>query len=191
MQRPVVARVCGCRACDDATFAQPFTQYQHKNGISRLVGAENTEAFSGQNPLVSFDFSWLGGQRFGTIRAEWNEARCVLRDVPILTALDTGMRQCEMLALRFGDINQTTGVITLRGETTKNGISRRIPISTARLRAVLEWLRLDGAGEKKADGVLVFSDETGEPIGRFRTAWVTTVLKAHGIKPLWKAHGWP
>ena len=29
----------------------------------------------------------------------------------------------------------------------------------------------------------MFSDETGEPLGRFRTAWVTTVLKAHGIKP--------
>ena len=65
-----------------------------------------------------------------------------------------------------------------------------MPISTARLRAVLEWLRLEADGEKKPDDALVFSDEAGEPVGRFRTAWVTAVLKAHGIKPEWKAYGW-
>ena len=62
-----------------------------------------------------------------------------------------------------------------------------MPIATARLRAVLEWLRLDADGNQKPDDALVFSDEAGEPIGRFRTAWVTAVLKAHGIKPEWKA----
>jgi hypothetical protein len=46
----------------------------------------------------------------------------------------------------------------------------------------------DNHGEKEPDEALVFSDETGEPVGRFRTAWVTAVLKAHGIKPEWKAH---
>ena len=55
---------------------------------------------------------------------------------------------------------------------------------------MLEWLHLDADGEKKPDQALVFSDEAGEPVGRFRTAWVTAVLKAHGIKPEWKAYGW-
>jgi Phage integrase family len=55
---------------------------------------------------------------------------------------------------------------------------------------VLEWLRLDADASTKADDALVFSDETGEPLGRFRTAWVTTVLKAHGIKPEWKSYNW-
>jgi hypothetical protein len=32
--------------------------------------------------------------------------------------------------------------------------------------------------------VLVFSDEAGEPIGRFRTAWATAVLKANGVAPV-------
>ena len=48
---------------------------------------------------------------------------------------------------------------------------------------MLQWLLLDAEGSKKPDDALVFSDETGEPLGRFRTAWMTTVLKAHGIKP--------
>jgi integrase len=108
----------------------------------------------------------------------------------LITALDTGMRQGEMLAFRFGDIDWNRQVIVLRGETTKSRKTHPVPIATARLRAVLEWLRLEADGQKKPDDALVFSDETGEPVGRFRTAWVTAVLKAHGVKPEWKAYGW-
>ena len=108
----------------------------------------------------------------------------------IITALDTGMRQGEMLALRFGDVDFARGLITLRGETTKSKRTRFVPIATARLRAVLEWLQLDADGQKKPEDALVFSDEVGDRIGRFRTAWVTAVLKAHGIKPEWKSYGW-
>ena len=108
----------------------------------------------------------------------------------IIAAVDTGMRRGEMLALRFADVDWKRQLIVLRGETTKSRKSRAVPIATARLRAVLEWLHLDADGETKPDEALVFSDEAGKPVGRFRTAWVTAVLKAHGIKPEWKAYGW-
>ena len=55
---------------------------------------------------------------------------------------------------------------------------------------MLEWLRLDADGEQKPDEALVFSDEVGEPLRVFRTAWVTAVLKAHGVKPEWTSDGW-
>jgi integrase len=127
--------------------------------------------------------------------SEDEEARLLAAAPPLLrsmiiTALDTGMRQGEMLALRFAEIDFARGLITLRGENTKSRRTRFVPIATARLRAVLEWLQLDADGSKKADDALVFSDETGEPLGRFRTAWVTTVLKAHGITPEWKSYNW-
>jgi integrase len=127
--------------------------------------------------------------------SEDEEARLLAAAPPLLrsmiiTALDTGTRQGEMLALRFADIDFARGLITLRGETTKSRKTRFVPIATARLRAVLEWLQLDADGRKKADDALVFSDETGEPLGRFRTAWVTTVLKAHAISPEWKSYNW-
>jgi integrase len=127
--------------------------------------------------------------------SEDEEARLLAVAPPLLrsmliTALDTGTRQGEMLALRFGDIDFPRGLITLRGETTKSKKTRLVPIATARLRAVLEWLQLEADGTKKPDDALVFSDEAGEPVGRFRTAWVTAILKAHGIKPVWKAYGW-
>ena len=55
----------------------------------------------------------------------------------IIAALDTGMRRGEMLALRFGDIDWTRRMITLRGATTKSRRTRLVPIGTARLLAVL------------------------------------------------------
>jgi integrase len=108
----------------------------------------------------------------------------------IIAALDTGMRQGEMLALRFGDIDWKRQLIVLRGITTKSKRTRVVPISTTRLKAVLEWLRLDADNDRKPDDALVFSDEISQPIGRFRTAWVTAVLKAHGVKPEWKSYNW-
>lgn len=89
----------------------------------------------------------------------------------IIAGLDTGMRQGEMLALRFKDIDFARGLIAPRGETTKSRRTRLVPIATARLRGVLEWLQLDAEGKKKPDDAWVFSDETGGPVGSFRTAW--------------------
>ena len=63
---------------------------------------------------------------------------------------------------------------------------REIPIGTSRLLAVLEWLRLDADGEPKSDNVLVFSNEVGEALKTFRTAWVVAVLKAHSVQPHWQ-----
>src|SRR5215471_17583887 len=67
----------------------------------------------------------------------------------IITALDTGMRQGEMLAMEFGDIDFKRQLIVLRGETTKSRRTRVVPISTTRLKAVLTWLRLDADGDEK------------------------------------------
>ena len=119
-----------------------------------------------------------------------NAAPSHLRAMMII-ALDAGLRRGEMLAVRFDDIDGTSQLITVRGEIAKSGITRHVPIATMRLKAVLEWQRLDAAGEHKPNTALVFSDEAGEAITTFRRAWVTTVLKAHGVQPRWsKGAGW-
>ena len=107
----------------------------------------------------------------------------------MITALDTGIRRGAMLALRLGDIDWKRRLIGLRGPTTKNRRTRYVPIGTDRLLAVLEWLRLGADGKHKPDDAPVFSNEVGEPLKSFRTAWVTAVLKAHGIKPRWRKKG--
>ena len=104
----------------------------------------------------------------------------------MITALDTGMRRGAMLALRFGDIDWKRRLIVARGPTTKSRRTRLVPIGTKRLLAVLEWLRLDIDGRHKLDDAPVFSNEVAEPVRSFRSAWLTTVLKAHGIKPHWR-----
>ena len=104
----------------------------------------------------------------------------------IIAALDTGMRRGEMLALRFGDIDWKCRLIVLRGETTKSRRTRVVPIGTARLLAVLDWLRLDSAGGVKSDDVPIFSNEVGEPLKTFKKAWVVAVLKAHGVDRHWR-----
>ena len=63
----------------------------------------------------------------------------------------------EMLALRFSDIDWNRQLIVLRGETTKSRRTPAVPISTARLRAVLEWLSLDADRVRKPDDTLVFA----------------------------------
>jgi integrase len=108
----------------------------------------------------------------------------------IICAIDTGMRRGEMFAIRWADVDLAQGLITLRGKTTKSGRTRRVPIGTTRLQAVLDWLRIDAAGEKKPAEALVFSNEIGEPMGSFRTTWVLTVLRAHNIKPRWCKDGY-
>ena len=104
----------------------------------------------------------------------------------IIAALDTGMRRGEMLALRFADIDRKRRMVTLRGATTKSRRTRLVPIGTARLLAVLEWLRLDSEGQHKAADVPIFSNEAGEPLKTFKKAWVVAVLKAHGVDPRWR-----
>ena len=64
--------------------------------------------------------------------------------------------------------------------------SARPDLEPPGLLAVLEWLRLDSAGERKADDVPVFSNEAGEPLKTFKKAWVVAVLKAHGVDPRWR-----
>jgi integrase len=101
----------------------------------------------------------------------------------IIAALDTGMRRGEMLALPFGDIDWKRRMITLRGATTKSRRTRLVPMSTARLLAVLEWLRLDSASERKADDVPVFSNEAGEALKTFKKAWVVSGAQGTRRRP--------
>ncbi len=100
-------------------------------------------------------------------------------------AIDTGMRQGEMLAVRFADVDLERGLITLRGETTKSRKTRVVPISAERLGAVIEWLRLEAEGDEKPEEALVFSNVAGEPLRLFHRTWVSLVIRAHDLTPTW------
>ncbi|MBP7778796.1 MAG: site-specific integrase [Acidobacteria bacterium] len=126
-------------------------------------------------------------------RIDEHEEAALLQNAPphtqamLIAALDTGMRQGEMLAVRLADVGLARGLITLRGHTTKSGKSRVVPIATDRLRDVLVWLRVDADGQQKPDEALVFSNEVGEPLRLFHRTWQTPVLRAHGHAATWAA----
>lgn len=102
----------------------------------------------------------------------------------IVAALDTGMRRGELLSLRFGDVDFDRRVIRVRPEIAKSKRGRCIPIATTRLRAVLEWLRIDADGVQKDDEAPVFSNRVGEPLRDFREDW-EDALTAANITGLW------
>jgi integrase len=58
-----------------------------------------------------------------------------------------------------------------------------VPISTLRLRAVIEWLRLDVFGQPKQPTAPLISNAAGKPVGTFRRVWENAVLETHGHKP--------
>ena len=80
-----------------------------------------------------------------------------------------------------GDLGGPRGSARLigpRGDTTKSGRTRFVPIATARLRAVLDFLRLDAAGEQKPAEAPVFSNQVGDPIRYFEGPWRSACRQA-------------
>ncbi len=115
------------------------------------------------------------------------EQRILAEGIPILRALvilalDTGMRQGEMLQVTLADVDWIHQRIRLRSETTKSKKERWVPIATERLREVLEWLRYDASGQLKPGTARLCSNEVGEPVKYFRSAWEGALIRA-GIAP--------
>jgi len=110
-------------------------------------------------------------------------ARPHLRALMIF-AFDAGVRAGEMLKLRIQDADLERGEITLRAPTTKSGKTRKVPISTKRLRAVIEWFRTDSNGHARSARAPLIVNQAGESIGGFRTSWETAVLRAYGYTPI-------
>ena len=92
----------------------------------------------------------------------------------IVVALKTGMRQGELLALKWDDIDLTAGRLVVsrnlsRGELTtpKNGKSREIPLGDDVSAALKHHRRLRGGVVFcKTDGAILTKGETKHPLWR-------------------------
>jgi integrase len=125
--------------------------------------------------------------------------------VPIVLAVATGLRRGELLALRWQDIDLTTGVVQvvrsleqtnerLRFKAPKTKSSRRPVVLPA---SVLEVLRAHKVRQLEerfllglGKGELVFTRVDGRPISPDTfTSWVARVAKRAGVGHIMPVHG--
>ena len=90
----------------------------------------------------------------------------------VILALSTGMRQGELMSLKWQDVNLKDGYLILH--ETKNGERRRVPLSGL----ALELLR-DHAKVRRLDTTLLFPSLSNpqQPIG-LKRAWETALKRA-------------
>ncbi|MDA2920745.1 site-specific integrase [Desulfobacterota bacterium AH_259_B03_O07] len=107
----------------------------------------------------------LSNEEFQNI---YNEASEFLRPI-LLFALNTGMRQGEILKLRWDDINLNQEYINVRD--TKNNESRNIPINET-LKIIIDSLK------KNSDNEYVFAYKNGEPVRSVKTAFYSALRRS-------------
>ena len=98
-------------------------------------------------------------------------------------ALETGMRQGELLSLQWKQVRTSPAEIFIPAEKAKQRKDRRIPISS-RLQAILEMRRLGPDRKPQPPTAFVFGNEVGERDQTLYWDWKKAVLKANGLPPL-------
>ena len=92
----------------------------------------------------------------------------------------TGWRKGEIISLRWTGVDRDGGIIRLRGEASKNGRGRVVPLD-GDLAALMErrWQgRLLAFPDGRPRVVDVIFHRDGQPIGEFRKAWASACVKA-------------
>ncbi len=131
---------------------------------------------------------------FEVVRGDRLEALCIL-------AVTTGLRQGELLGLKWGDVDLEAGTLQVRRTLTTakggpvlsapktKGSRRTVKLSETALQALRSHLEcqlgeIDRAGDLWRENGLIFASEIGEPLDR---RYITT----HRFKPLLKRAGLP
>lgn len=96
----------------------------------------------------------------------------------VLTALLTGARRGELFDLRWGAVDLTRAVVTFAGETTKSGLSRRVPLCPEAAKVLTAWRGQQSATQQEADALVFPSPQTGERLDNISTAWAKLVKDA-------------
>jgi integrase len=90
----------------------------------------------------------------------------------ILTAMNTGIRQGEALALTWENVNLKSRRLTVSGATAKSHHTRHIPLNTEATDVLKAWQKQTG----KAG--LIFTARDGEQLGSVKKSWAGILDKA-------------
>ncbi|MBL6804611.1 MAG: tyrosine-type recombinase/integrase [Pseudomonadales bacterium] len=91
----------------------------------------------------------------------------------VLVAINTGMRRGELFDLRWSDVSLSSKLISVRGETTKSGYTRHIPLTDEASSCLAEWKAANGSRE------LVFpSPVNGKRLDNINSSWKGLMKRA-------------
>jgi integrase len=97
----------------------------------------------------------------------------------VLVSLNSGIRRGTLFALRWGDVDFSTGTMTLRAAAVKSGKTTRLPIGSVVIETLASWREQNLPVN---DNALVFpSPVSGEMLNNVKKSW-STVLKDAGIE---------
>ena len=94
----------------------------------------------------------------------------------VLLALNTGLRRGELLSLRWADIDRVARVLNVRGEGTKSGDSRAVPLNREALETLTVWSDDAGSKDDTPSAGLIFPGDDGEEMGTLKTGF-TAILR--------------
>lgn len=97
----------------------------------------------------------------------------------VLLSLNTGLRQGEVFALTWQNVNFVGRTLTIEGAAAKSGETRHIPLNQTAMTALKAWR------QQSASKHLVFPGQDGARLDNVRKAWAGVLADAHIVAFRW------
>lgn len=84
----------------------------------------------------------------------------------VLLAMNTGLRRGELFHLRWKEVDLERALLTIRGEISKSGVTRYVPLNAEAQEVLMNWRPLDLDSKE-----LVFPGRNGNRLDNINSAW--------------------